>query len=104
MTKDSCSVLSGQEELQYFINDSSFQRSTLLKCVIFQIDFRDEDNRGSTGMINYSTKVAQSRRSNRNFKRGCLDPSSKPPLVMLAPELSYIAAEQPCDKDNLTPL
>lgn len=55
-------------------------------------------------MMNYSTKVTQPRRSNRNLKQGCLDPMSMPPPVMLAPELSIIADEQPCGKDNLTPL
>lgn len=108
MTKDSCGVRSVQEEFQRFTNDSSFQHSTPLRCVIFQIDFRDEDNRGRTGMMNYSTKVTQPRRSNRNFKRGCLDWTSTPPSVMLAPELSYIISyitdEQPCGKDNLIPL
>lgn len=73
-------------------------------CVIFQVDFRDEDNRGSTGMTNYSTKVTQTRKPNQNLKPGCLDPMSTPPLVMLAPELSHIVDEQPCGKGNLTPL
>lgn len=101
MTKDRCSVCAGQEEFQCFINDSSFQGSMPLRCVIFQIDFRDKDNRGT---MNYSTRVTQPRRSNQNLKPGCLDPMSTPPLVMLAPELSHIVDEQPCGKDNLTPL
>lgn len=55
-------------------------------------------------MMNYSTKVTQPRRSNRNLKPGCLDPTSMLPCIMLAPELWHIADEQPCGKDNLTPL
>lgn len=96
-----CSVCAGQEEFQRFIDDSSFLG---LRCVRFQTDFGDEDNRGSTGTMNYSTRVTQLRMSSQSLKPGSLDATSSLPSVMRAPELSHTAAERPGGKHNLTPL